>query len=79
MKGLLSWYFFYFLIKERFMITKIIVFILFMAIMNVAKEGTLFGIALRNETKFNITNNRLLFLASSIAYILTIIFTGIAI
>lgn len=61
------------------MITKIIVFILFMAIMNVAKEGTLFGIALRNEAKFNITNNRLLFLASSIAYILTIIFTGIAI
>lgn len=61
------------------MITKIIVFILFMTVMNVIKEGTLFGIALKNEVKFNISNNRLLLLGASIAYILTIIFTGITI
>lgn len=61
------------------MITKILVFILFMGIINVLKEGTLFGIALNREEKFDITNNRLLSLWISVAYILTIIFTGIGI
>ena len=61
------------------MITKIIVFMLCLAIMNLLKEGTLFGIAISRETKFEISNNRLKILGVSIAYILTIIFTGITI
>lgn len=61
------------------MITKIIVFMLCLAIMNLLKEGALFGIAISRETKFDISNNRLIMLGVSIAYILTIIFTGITI
>lgn len=59
------------------MIIKVLVFILFLAIIDVLKESTLFGIAMNREMKFDISNNRLLILAISIAYILTIIFTGI--
>jgi len=61
------------------MTLKIIVFILCLAIMNLLREGTLFGIAINRETKFEISNNRLIILGVSIAYILTIIFTGLTI
>lgn len=61
------------------MLIKIIVFMLCLAIMNLLRESALFGIAISRETKFEISNNRIMMLGASIAYILTIIFTGITI
>lgn len=58
------------------MVTKILLFILIFAILNVIREGFKFWQALKNEEP-NMTNWRLVGLAASIAYILTIIITGL--
>lgn len=61
------------------MICKILLFLLFMAILNVIRESLVFRIALKLEQQLEISNVRILFLGISIAYILTIIFTGLTI
>lgn len=58
------------------MVTKILLFILIFAILNVLREGVKFWQAIREE-KPNITNGRLVGLGLSIAYIITIIITGL--
>lgn len=58
------------------MVTKIFLFILVFAILNVLREGVKFLQAMREE-KPNITNGRLVGLGLSIAYIVTIIITGL--
>ena len=58
------------------MVTKIIVFILIFAIINLLKEGFNFYRALRTGIN-DMTNKRLWGIGLSLAYILTIIFTGI--
>lgn len=60
------------------MITKIFLFILVFSILNVLRETIKFIQAMRDE-KPNITNGRLLGLGLSIAYIITIIITGLTI
>lgn len=60
------------------MITKIFLFILVFSILNVLRETIKFIQAMREE-KPNITNGRLLGLGLSIAYIITIIITGLTI
>lgn len=58
------------------MVTKILLFILVMAILNVLREAFKFWQAMRNEES-NMTDRRLLFLGLSISYIITIIITGL--
>lgn len=58
------------------MVTKILLFILVFAILNVLRESVKFWQALRKEEP-NMTNGRLLGLGLSIAYIITIIITGL--
>ncbi len=58
------------------MVTKILLFILIFAVLNVIREGFKFWQALKKEEP-NMTNWRLVGLAASIAYILTIIITGL--
>ena len=58
------------------MVTKIVIFILIFSILNVLREGFLFYKALRLN-KLEMTRARLIGLGLSIAYIFTIIFTGI--
>ena len=58
------------------MVTKIIVFILIFAIINLLKESFNFYRALRTGIN-DMTNKRLWGIGFSLAYILTIIFTGI--
>lgn len=58
------------------MVTKILLFILIFAVLNVIREGFKFWQALKNEEP-NMTNWRLVGFAASIAYILTIIITGL--
>lgn len=60
------------------MVTKIFLFILIFAILNVLRETVKFIQAMREE-KPNMTNGRLVGLGLSIAYIITIIITGLAI
>lgn len=60
------------------MITKLLVFILILAILNVLREVFKFWQALRNVEP-NMTNRRLIFLGLSISYIITIIITGLTI
>ena len=59
------------------MVTKILIFILIFAILNLFKESFQFYRSLRLGIT-DMTNWRLLGIGLSIAYILTIIFTGIA-
>jgi hypothetical protein len=59
------------------MVTKVIVFILIFAILNLIKESFQFYRALRLGVS-DMTKPRLWGIGLSIAYILTIIFTGIA-
>ena len=59
------------------MVTKILVFILVFAILNLFKESFQFYRSLRLGIT-DMTNWRLLGIGLSIAYIITIIFTGIA-
>jgi hypothetical protein len=58
------------------MVTKILLFILVFAILNVLRESVKFWQALRKEEP-NMTNGRLLGLGLSLAYIITIIITGL--
>ena len=58
------------------MVTKIFLFILVFAILNVLREAIKFIQAMRDE-KPNMTNGRLVGLGLSIAYIVTIIITGL--
>lgn len=58
------------------MITKIFVFILIFAILNILKEGFAFYRSLRLGEK-DMTSTRLWGIGLSLAYIFTIIFTGI--
>ena len=58
------------------MITKFLIFILIFSILNVLKEMFMFYKVLVTK-KTNMTNMRLWGLGLSIAYILTIIFTGL--
>lgn len=58
------------------MVTKIFLFILVFAILNVLREVIKFIQAMREE-KPNMTNGRLVGLGLSIAYIVTIIITGL--
>lgn len=58
------------------MVTKIFLFILVFAILNVLREVLKFIQAMRDE-KPNMTNGRLVGLGLSIAYIITIIITGL--
>lgn len=58
------------------MVTKITVFILILSIINLLKEGFMFYRALKLG-KNDMTNFRLWGIGLSLAYILTIIFTGI--
>jgi hypothetical protein len=60
------------------MITKIFLFILIFAILNVLRETVKFIQAMREE-KPNMTDGRLVGLGLSIAYIITIIITGLTI
>lgn len=60
------------------MVTKIFVFILVFAILNVIREIVKFIQAMKDE-KPNMTNGRLIGLGLSIAYIITIIITGLTI
>ena len=60
------------------MVTKIFLFILVFAILNVLRETVKFIQAMREE-KPNMTNGRLVGLGLSIAYIITIIITGLTI
>ena len=59
------------------LISKIIIFILCFAILNILREVGRFIQCYRNVEQYNITNNRMLWLWASISFILTIIFTGI--
>ena len=60
------------------MVMKIFVFILVFAILNVIREIVKFLQAMKDE-KPNMTNGRLIGLGLSIAYIMTIIITGLTI
>ena len=59
------------------LISKIIIFILCFAILNILREVGRFIQCYRNVQQYNITNNRMLWLWASISFIMTIIFTGI--
>lgn len=59
------------------MVTKLLVFILMFSIINLLKEGFMFYKALRIGEN-DMTNKRLWGIGLSLAYILTIIFTGIS-
>ena len=59
------------------LISKIIIFILCFAILNILREIGRFIQCYRNVQQYDITNNRLLWLWASISFIMTIIFTGI--
>jgi hypothetical protein len=61
------------------MIIKIFVFLLILSILVVIKESYELTKAITQKTKFKISKTQLLFLALSIAYIFTIIFTGFAV
>ena len=58
-------------------ISKIIIFILCFAILNVFREIGRFIQFYRKIEKYEIATNRMLWLWASISFILTIIFTGI--
>ena len=64
------------MVNDIAMVTKILLFILVFAILNVLRESVKFWQALRKEEP-NMTNGRLLGLGLSIAYIITIIITGL--
>lgn len=59
------------------LISKIIIFILCFAILNVFREIGRFIQCYRKLEKYEIATNRMLWLWASISFILTIIFTGI--
>ena len=58
------------------MMTKVLIFILVFSILNILKEGFMFYKSLI-ERRNNMTTSRLWGVGLSLAYILTIIFTGI--
>lgn len=57
-------------------IVKIMVFMLMLAIINVCKEAFSFMVAWKKDESMGLTSKRKYILSVSIAYILTIIFTG---
>ena len=59
------------------LISKIIIFILCFAILNILREVGRFIQCYRKIEKYEIATNRMLWLWASISFILTIIFTGI--
>lgn len=59
-----------------FIIEKILFFLLVMSILEVLKEGFAFAVAWIRDKQMEITDKRLILLASAISYIFTIIFTG---
>jgi Na+-transporting NADH:ubiquinone oxidoreductase subunit NqrE len=58
------------------MINKVVIFILIFSILNILKEGFMFYKSMV-ERRSNMTTKRLWGIGLSLAYILTIIFTGI--
>lgn len=58
------------------MITKILVFILIVCILNVVKESFRFGVSFYKNEEYKSSEIRTLFTWMSISYILTIIFCG---
>ena len=64
------------ILKEMFIITKIFVFVLIMAILDVIYEGFQFWRDFKLSRKPTITRTREIILAVAISYIMTIIFTG---
>lgn len=58
------------------MITKIIVFILIVCILNVLKEGFRLGVSFYKNEEYKSSETRTLLTWMSISYILTIIFCG---
>ena len=58
-------------------INKIIIFMLCIATLNIIREIGKFVQCYRKLEKYDITNNRMLWLWASISFIMTIIFTGI--
>lgn len=59
------------------LLTKISLFILFLAIFNMIREIVYFYICFKLQNKYKITNMRRLFLWSSFSYILTTIILGL--
>ncbi len=59
------------------MITKLVVFVLMMTILFVIMDICRFIFAYKTESKFETSNTRTVLMIMAIAYILTIIFTGI--
>lgn len=59
------------------LISKIIIFILCFATLNIIREIGKFVQCYLKLEKYDITNNRMLWLWASISFIMTIIFTGI--
>lgn len=60
-------------------VTKILVFFLVFAILNVIKEGFIFAGSFLTDRKYEITKTRQVLLGVSLSYIFTIIFTGFSI
>ena len=56
---------------------KILVFILFMAILIVIKEFSKFCICVKNQEQYTVNNKERNIFLISLSYILTIIFTGL--
>ena len=56
--------------------TKILVFFLVFAILNVIREAFSFFMAFLTDSKYGFTTRRLFLLGVSLSYIFTIIFTG---
>lgn len=61
----------------QILFVKIIVFILCVAILNLVREGFIFLQCYRKMEEYKLDNERLFGLWGSIAFIVTIIFTGI--
>lgn len=61
------------------MIVKIFLFLLFLSILNIVKDIYAIYVAMSLREKLSLTTNRVVLLGISIAYVLTIIFTGLTI
>ena len=59
------------------MVTKLLVFVLFMCILNVLKEGFRLWMCFSRDEKYDSDVKRTIFTLASISYILTIIFCGL--
>lgn len=77
---LVTYFFYLYLYKQKIgknMITKICIFILVMAILNLIREGFRFGTSFYMSEPYETSITRTLFTWASISYIVTLIITGI--